>query len=142
MSVTNVGRAGAAATAAPLGEKKEAELRKVADQLAGVFAEQLFKAMRDTVPKGQGAFDGGSGEEMFSGLMDQHVATETSTQWSRGLTDTIVRQLRSRLQQTSALPGSPEQAPALDPLRAPDQLHALQQTPQSLPLQPLPDASR
>ena len=130
--------------AAAAGDRKEAELRKVADQLAGVFAEQLFKAMRDTVPKGEGAFDGGSGEEMFSGLMDQHVAAETSTQWSRGLTDTIVRQLRSRLQQTSPLPQDP--APGAPPHaideHATDKLHALQQTPQPLPLQPLPDASR
>ena len=157
-----VGRAPAAAPAPGTGDKNEAALRKVADQMAGVFAEQLFKAMRDTVPQGDGAFDGGSGEEMFSGLMDQHLAAETPTQWARGLTDSIVRHLRgaiaaqeggatgaTRAGSDAAGTPTPEApralnapAPALDPLRPAAQLRALQQSPQLQPLQPLPDASR
>ncbi|MBI1809965.1 MAG: chemotaxis protein chel, partial [Gemmatimonadetes bacterium] len=36
-------------------------LRKTAKQLEGVFVQQLFKAMRETVPK-DGVTGGGSGE--------------------------------------------------------------------------------
>jgi flagellar protein FlgJ len=137
----------AAAGAAP-GAAQEAKLHKVAEQMAGTFAEQLFKAMRETVPQGEGAFDGGSGEEMFSGLMDQHLAAETPTQWARGLTDSIVRHLRGALeaQQGGATPDRKpatlrplHEAAALDPLHPPAQLQPLQQSPQ---LQPLPDVTR
>jgi flagellar protein FlgJ len=76
---------------------KDAALRKVARQLEGVFTEQLFKAMRETVPKDQGVFSGGSGEEMFTGLLDQHLAADTPTQWQHGLGEALYRQLRGRL---------------------------------------------
>ena len=146
--------------AAAAAARDQAKIRKVAEQMAGSFAEQLFKAMRETVPQGEGAFDGGSGEEMFSGLMDQHLAAETPTQWARGLTDSIARQLRGALaaQQgggadakgaaakgadakgADAIPVRPLHAPAaLDPLHPPSPLAPLQQTPQ---LQPLQDATR
>ena len=150
---------GPAATPAPgvtpSAERDQAKIRKVAEQMAGSFAEQLFKAMRETVPQGEGAFDGGSGEEMFSGLMDQHLAAETPTQWARGLTDSIARHLRGALdaQQggspdakgadakgAGAIPVRPLHAPAaLDPLHPQSQLAPLQQPPQ---LQPLQDATR
>ena len=134
----------------PSAERDQAKLQKVAEQMAGSFAEQLFKAMRETVPQGEGAFDGGSGEEMFSGLMDQHLAAETPTQWARGLTESIARQLRGALdaQQgggadakgAGAIPVRPLHAPAaLDPLHPQSQLAPLRQTPQ---FQPLQDATR
>ena len=139
------------AAATPEARTDAAALEQVANQLQSVFAEQLFKAMRETVPQGEGAFDGGSGEEMFSGLMDQHLAAETPTQWARGLTDSIARHLRGALEAQQkgspdakgvdgAIPVRPLHAPAaLDPLHPQSQLAPLQQTPQ---LQPLQDATR
>lgn len=91
--------AGAIARAAPPDlplAAKEAKLRKAAQQLEGAFVEQMFKAMRSTVPT-DGMFDGGSGEEMFTGLMDQQIASETPGQWQRGLSDAVYRQLRGVL---------------------------------------------
>ncbi len=135
---------------AATGAGGENKLHKVAEQMAGSFAEQLFKAMRETVPQGEGAFDGGSGEEMFSGLMDQHLAAETPTQWARGLTDSIVRHLRGALAAQHGSTGETPSADAnalqplhpaasLDPLHPLPQLQPLPQLPQ---LQPLPDATR
>ena len=98
-----------------------AAMEKVANQLQSVFAEQLYKAMRATVPQGEGAFDGGSGEEMFTGLMDQHLAADTPTQWGRGLTDAIVRQLRGSLDQAA---GTPPAAPSAAPAAAAGQTPA------------------
>ncbi len=72
----------------------EAErLRGVARDLEGVFVEQLFKAMRETVPEG-GMLDGGSGEEMFTGLLDQRLAGEVPSRWEHGLAEALYRQLR------------------------------------------------
>ena len=86
-------RAPGAPIAAPAPDRAE-RLRGVARQLEGVFVEQMYKAMRETVPEG-GAVDGGSGEAMFSGMLDQHLATLTPERWDeRGLAAAVYRQLR------------------------------------------------
>jgi len=79
----------------------EAKLKKTAKQLEGVFVQQLFKAMRDTVPQDEGAVSGGTGEDMFTGLMDQHLAADTPTQWAHGLADAAYKQLRKALPQNA-----------------------------------------
>jgi flagellar protein FlgJ len=107
----------------------EARLKKSAKQLEGVFVEQLFKAMRDTVPQDEGAVGAGTGEDMFTGLMDQKLAAETPTQWAHGLADAAYRQLRKALPQDAAAtgaahgntavarPGSPAKAAPAMPLK-------------------------
>jgi flagellar protein FlgJ len=95
----------------PAPSSKDAALRKVARQLEGVFTEQLFKAMRETVPKDQGVFSGGSGEEMFTGLLDQHLAADTPTQWQHGLGEALYRQLRGRLPAAADAAGATGAAP-------------------------------
>ena len=72
----------------------DARLRKTARDLEGLFVEQLYKAMRETVPQGEGVVDGGSGEDMFTTLMDQRLAADTPTQWAHGLAEAAYRQLR------------------------------------------------
>ena len=85
----------------------EQRLRAVAKQLEGVFVQQLFKAMRETVPK-DGFSDGGAGEEIFTGLMDEKMATHVPEHWDRGLGESLYRQLRAALpaheNQSSASP--------------------------------------
>ncbi len=73
----------------------EARLRDAVQQLEGVFVEQLFKAMRATVPE-EGITGGGAGEEMFTGLMDQHLAERVPGSWDRGLAEALTRQLQRR----------------------------------------------
>jgi len=92
--------AGAAAT-------KDAKLKKAAQQMEGAFVEQMYKSMRETVPA-DGMFDGGSGEEMFTGLLDQKVASDTPVKWQHGLSESIYRQMRDAVQQQSAGAASPE----------------------------------
>jgi flagellar protein FlgJ len=75
---------------------QEERLRGVVKQLEGVFVEQLYKAMRETVPD-DGITHGGAGEEMFAGLLDQHLASETPKQWEHGIGDALVAQLRPAL---------------------------------------------
>lgn len=88
----------------------EARLKKSAQQMEGLFVQQLFKAMRETVPEGEGVVSGGSAEEMFTGLMDEHLAADTPTQWAHGLAAAAYRQLRANL------PGAtPESAPITTP---------------------------
>ena len=89
----------AAAPSAPVDPRagEEQKLRKTAQQLEGLFVEQLYKAMRATVPQGEGAVDGGTGEERFTSLMDQRLAADTPTQWAHGLAEAAYRQLKPAL---------------------------------------------
>lgn len=75
-------------------QPEDAKLRKAVADLQGLFVQQLFKAMRDTVPQGDGIVSGGSGEDIFTSLMDQHVAAETPTRWEGGVGEALYRQLR------------------------------------------------
>lgn len=94
--------------AAPPGSpaERDAKLREATGQLEGMFVQQLFKAMRETVPQEEGIVSGGAGEDMFTGLMDQHLAAETPRHWGGGLSDALYRQLRGHM------PPSPATAPA------------------------------
>ena len=67
-------------------------LAKSARDLEGVFVQQLYKAMRETVPEG-GLGSGGAGEETFTSLLDQHIAEQTPGRWKHGLAGAIERVL-------------------------------------------------
>lgn len=83
---------------------RDAKLHKVSHQLEGVFVQQMYKTMRETVPEG-GLASGGSGEEMFTSLLDEHIAADTPEQWKHGLSESIYRQLKAAIRaQGSALP--------------------------------------
>ncbi|MFN8582728.1 MAG: rod-binding protein [Gemmatimonadaceae bacterium] len=97
--MTSIGRVGTRDATLPSND--EAGLRRVARQLEGVFVQQIFKAMRDTVPH-DGAIDGGAGEEMFTGMMDEHISSDVPAQWSHGIGEALVRQLRGALQPATA----------------------------------------
>lgn len=81
-----------------------ARLRKAAAEVEGVFMQQLFKAMRETVPA-DGLFDGGSGEAMFTEMLDAHVADAAAARQKNGLGEALYRQLSKALAQApEALP--------------------------------------
>jgi flagellar protein FlgJ len=88
---------------APLPASEEQRLRAVAKQLEGVFVQQLFKAMRETVPQ-DGLASGGAGEEIFTGLMDERIATDVPGQWDRGIGESLYRQLRAALPHANPAP--------------------------------------
>ena len=88
--------AAAAAQRAADRATEHARLRRAAKDLEGVFVEQLFKAMRETVPEG-GMVGGGNGEEMFTTLLDQRLSALTPERWEGGLGSAVYRQLGGTL---------------------------------------------
>ena len=74
-------------------KRDEARLARAARQLEGVFVEQLFKSMRDTVPT-DGLTGGGAGEQMFAGMLDQRVSELVPEQWSSTIGDALMTQFR------------------------------------------------
>ncbi|BAH37343.1 MAG TPA: hypothetical protein DGD08_00960 [Gemmatimonas aurantiaca] len=81
----------------PRSADADTKLRETAKQLEGLFVQQLFKVMRQTVPQQEGFVSGGAGEDMFTGLMDEHLAAETPNQLGSGLSEALYRQLRGFL---------------------------------------------
>jgi flagellar protein FlgJ len=78
------------------GAPEEQRLRLATKQLEGVFVQELFKAMRETVPQ-DGLTNGGAGEDIFTGLMDEKIAAHVPDQWERGIGESLYRQLRAAL---------------------------------------------
>lgn len=68
--------------------------------------EQLFKAMRSTVPD-DGVVTGGAGEAMFTSLMDQELASAAAGQWSSSIRDALLREFQLVHPAPPAPPSSP-----------------------------------
>jgi flagellar protein FlgJ len=103
---------GATATTPPVTDTRDKKLKKAAEQLEGMFVQQLYKAMRDTVPQQEGIVSGGAGEDIFTGLMDQHLAAETPKHWDNGLSKALYRQLHRGLPSDAAAASAPAPADA------------------------------
>ncbi len=84
-----------AAAKSPRADQLE-KLKGTAGQLQGLFVQQLFKAMRDTVPD-EGIVSGGNGGEMFQSMFDEKIAERAPAQWHHGVGDAIISQLARRL---------------------------------------------
>lgn len=92
---------------------EESRLRAAAQLLEGTFYQELFKAMRETVPEG-GAMSGGAGEDMFTGLLDQHVSEAAALKSTRGLGQALYAQFASRLGMSEAAEATPPPVPSDD----------------------------
>jgi flagellar protein FlgJ len=92
--ISSTSAIGTPAPVTPPASEKDTALRKTARDLEGLFVQQLFKAMRETVPEGEGIVSGGAGEDIFTGLLDEHLAAETPKQWQSGIAEALYRQLR------------------------------------------------
>ena len=77
-------------------DPREGAMRKAAADLQGLFVQQLYKSMRDSVPTEGGVVEKSQGEDIFAGLMDERLAADTGTRWHRGLGDAIYRALRQK----------------------------------------------
>jgi flagellar protein FlgJ len=82
-----------------------AQLRRMAHQLEGVFLNQLFKAMRASVPEG-GITEAAPGRELFTSLLDERLASQAAERMKGGLGDALYRQMARRLppEETPPLP--------------------------------------
>lgn len=69
-------------------------LRRSVRDLEGIFVAQLLRAMRETVPQ-DGMTNGGVGEEMFTGMLDEHLAGQAPAQWHHGIGEALYQQLRA-----------------------------------------------
>lgn len=73
-----------------------AQLRRVAHQLEGVFLNQLFQAMRASVPQDESG-DAAPGRELFTSLLDERLADVAAERMKGGLGEALYRQMAKRL---------------------------------------------
>ncbi len=73
-----------------------AKLRRAAHDLEGVFVNELFKAMRATVPA-DGIMSQDPGRELFTSMLDERLAALYAERARGGLGEALYRQLSRRL---------------------------------------------
>lgn len=72
------------------------ELRRLSRELEAVFVNQLFQAMRASVPQND-LVGHAPGEEMFTSIMDERLASEAAQRMRGGLGESLYRQLARRI---------------------------------------------
>ena len=92
---------------APGANNDDVRLRNAARQLEGVFTQQLFKAMRETVPEDQGAIGGSSAQDMFTGLLDEHLSSDPHAASTHGIGEAIYNHLLRSRGAAAAAPVTP-----------------------------------
>ena len=95
---------GAANLRKPVRPETRDQVRKLSHELEAVFINQLFQAMRASVPKDE-VLGNAPGQEMFTAMMDERLANEAAAGLERGLGESLYRQLARRL------PEAPEGTP-------------------------------
>lgn len=68
----------------------QAELRKAVADFEALFINQMLKTMRETVDKGD-LFNGGSGEEIYTSLLDAELSRVMARAGGIGLGDILLR---------------------------------------------------
>jgi flagellar protein FlgJ len=92
------------AIASPSHASDDERLRQSVQALEGMFVTQLLRLMRETVPQ-NGLTDGGAGEEMFTGMLDEHLAGQAPAQWHHGIGEALYLQLRAAAVQPAGAGG-------------------------------------
>jgi flagellar protein FlgJ len=88
-------------------QSDDARLKKTATQMEGLFVQQLFSAMRETVPEG-GMIEQSGAEQTFTSMLDEKVAQQVPDQWDgpHSLAHALYKQLSQRLASQNAVPGA------------------------------------
>lgn len=76
----------------------EAKLKQSAEALEGLFVQQLFQAMRASVPT-DSLLERGPGEDLFTSMLDERMAEDVATRdtGARDLSVSLFDALRHRL---------------------------------------------
>jgi peptidoglycan hydrolase FlgJ len=73
-----------------------ARIRKMAHELEGVFLNQLFQAMRASVPR-DGVLEAAPGQDLFTSLLDERLASQAAGRTQGSIGEALYRQMVKRL---------------------------------------------
>jgi flagellar protein FlgJ len=74
--------------------KNGTQLKEACSEFESFFIHHLFKEMRATIPK-TGFISGGMAEEIYTSMLDSHLAKELSSKGGIGLSSLLSTQLSS-----------------------------------------------
>jgi murein DD-endopeptidase MepM/ murein hydrolase activator NlpD len=97
------------------GEKKSADLKKVAQEFEAIFIAQLLKVMRETIEE-SGLTDGGFGKSIYTELFDQEVSLNMARRGTLGIADLLYQNLSAAEKPAAGESAAP---PATDPAPTP-----------------------
>ena len=99
-------------------EEEKARLNEAAVQFESMFAYQLLKTMRETIPESslsEGVpMAGGNGKEIFTQLFDMEIARKMAGQGQSSLADILYRSMENAVEAEFGVTGDPVQ---LQPLK-------------------------
>lgn len=75
------------------GDVNRARVRQAAEEFESVFLAEMLKPMFAEINKGDGMFDGGSGEEIYRSLMVQEYGKALSNSGGFGIADAVEREM-------------------------------------------------
>jgi flagellar protein FlgJ len=101
-------RGPAGLTAAPRPDPR-VQLRRMAHELEGVFLNQLFQAMRASVPQ-DGLIEAAPGQELITSMLDERLANQAAERTHGGIGEALYRQMARRLPPEAA-PPTPDARP-------------------------------
>jgi len=90
---------------APAPWNETEELRRISNEMEGLFLRELLRAMRATLPDG-GFCERSAGHDLFTELLDDQLANLAAEQMQRGIGEALCRQLTRRLEADGNPPGS------------------------------------
>ncbi|MBE84876.1 MAG: hypothetical protein CME21_20155 [Gemmatimonadetes bacterium] len=74
-------------------KSQDEKIREAAQEFESVFLFQMLKQVRNSIHKEEGIMNGGLGEEMFAGMLDEEYAKVMAKSNSTGLAETIYQQM-------------------------------------------------
>lgn len=81
-------------------------LKTATSLMESSFYQELFKVMRETVPEGE--FSGGQAENVFSAMLDQHVADQAASQSHRGIGEALYRHFAQAIGGAEGVDAAPD----------------------------------
>lgn len=88
---------GPGAAGAPPTVNPRQQLRTACHELEGFFTRQLLQSMRDTIPDDPLVEEDSGGQEMYTALLDDHLASQAGQRSANGLGEALYRQMVRRL---------------------------------------------
>ena len=78
-------------TSASAGTREK--VAQAAGELESLFIQHLFKEMRASIPR-SGLVSGGKAEEMYTGMLDEHLARKLATAGGIGMSKLLLAQMQ------------------------------------------------
>jgi flagellar protein FlgJ len=89
-------------------ESLNPKLMKACTELESLFIGYMMKEMRNTIPK-TGLIGGSKAEEIYTGMLDAHMAQDFSKGGGIGLAEALFNQLESTGRPVDGYPGPEKQ---------------------------------